>query len=48
MAYDTHEVHVAACVLKAFFGDLPESLITESLFDEMATLQGIKKFKLGL
>ncbi len=41
MAYDQHEVHVAACVLKAFFSELPESLLPESLFDEMATLQAL-------
>lgn len=41
VAYDQHEVHVAACVLKAFFSELPESLIPEALFDEMATLQAL-------
>lgn len=41
VAYDQHEVHVAACVLKAFFSELPESLLPESLFDEMATLQAL-------
>ena len=41
VAYDTHEVHVAACVFKAFFGELKDSLIPETLFDEMATLQAL-------
>ena len=40
VAYDQNEVHTAACVLKAFFGDLPESLLPESLFDEIVTLEG--------
>lgn len=41
VAYDQYEFHVAACVLKAFFSELPESLLPESLFDEMATLQAL-------
>lgn len=41
VAYDQHEIHVAACVLKAFFSELPESLLPESLFDEMAALQAL-------
>jgi len=41
VAYDQNEVHTAACVLKAFFGDLPESLLPESLFDEIVTLEAL-------
>lgn len=41
VAYDQHEVHVAACVLKAFYSELPEALLPESLFNEMAALQAL-------
>ena len=49
VAYDSHEIHVATCVLKAFFRELPESLIPETIFSEIMSLQGkfkIKKKKL--
>ena len=47
VAYDNHEVHVAACVLKAFFRELPESLISEAIFNEIMSLQGkFKQFEL--
>ena len=39
VAYD-HEVHVAACVLKAFYRELPQSLLPETIFNELITLQG--------
>jgi hypothetical protein len=41
VAYDTNEFHVAACILKAFFRELPESLLSETIFNEMMSLQGI-------
>jgi hypothetical protein len=41
VAYDQYEVHVAACVLKAFFRELPESLLSESIFNELMALAGI-------
>ena len=40
VAYDQYEFHVAACVLKSFVRELPESLLTESLFTEIMSLQG--------
>jgi hypothetical protein len=40
VAYADHEVHVAACVLKAFFRELPESLLPEIIFNEVMSLQG--------
>lgn len=40
VAYDQHEYHVAACVLKAFVRELPESLLSESIFSEIVSLEG--------
>jgi hypothetical protein len=31
---------VAACVLKAFYRELPQSLLPETIFNELITLQG--------
>jgi len=39
VAYEDHEVHVAACVLKAFYRELPESLLPETIFNELMSLQ---------
>lgn len=39
VAYDTHEFHVAACVVKAFVRELPDSLLCESIFSEMMSIQ---------
>lgn len=41
VAYDTNEFHVAACILKAFFRELPESLLSETIFNEMMSLQAL-------
>lgn len=41
VAYADHEVHVAACVLKAFFRELPESLLPEIIFNEVMSLQAL-------
>lgn len=41
VAYDQWEYHVAACVLKAFFRELPESLLPDSIFNEMMSLQAL-------
>lgn len=41
VAYEDHEVHVAACVLKAFFRELPQSLLPELIFNELITLQAL-------
>ena len=45
VAYEDHEVHVAACVLKAFYRELPQSLLPETIFNELVTLQGNYFFK---
>lgn len=41
VAYDQYEYHVAASVLKAFVRELPESLLTETIFNEMMSLQAL-------
>ena len=39
VAYDHHDYHVAACVIKAFVRELPESLLCDSIFNEMVSIQ---------
>ena len=41
VAYDNGEIHVAACVLKAFFRELPDSLLPDSIFNELMSLQAL-------
>jgi hypothetical protein len=39
VAYDQGDYHVAACVVKAFVRELPESLLSDSIFNEMMSIQ---------
>jgi hypothetical protein len=39
VAYDQADYHVAACVIKAFVRELPESLLSDSIFNEMMAIQ---------
>ncbi|CAF0917889.1 unnamed protein product [Brachionus calyciflorus] len=39
VAYHTYEFHVAASILKAFVRELPESLLTDTIFNEMMSMQ---------
>jgi hypothetical protein len=41
VAYDQGDFHVAACVIKAFVRELPESLLSDSIFDEMMSIQAL-------
>ncbi|RNA02234.1 rho GTPase-activating 8 [Brachionus plicatilis] len=41
VAYHTYEYHVAASVIKAFVRELPESLLTDTIFSEMMSLQAL-------
>jgi hypothetical protein len=43
-AYDQYEVHVAACVFKSFFRELPESLLSENNVKEIMSLHGLSSF----
>jgi hypothetical protein len=46
VAYDQYEYHVAACILKAFLRELPESLLPDVIFNEIVSLQGISFYNL--
>jgi hypothetical protein len=41
VAYDQWEYHVAACVLKAFFRELPDSLLPDTIFNEIISLKAL-------
>jgi hypothetical protein len=41
VAYDQNDFHVAACVIKAFVRELPESLLCDSIFNELMSVQAL-------